>query len=500
MLVTFGGLAAFFAVVVIYLQLSYRKDKNFAEYAVGGRSFGAFFQSMSFLNTWYPGAIFIAFGGLAVQAGVLSFYLLLYSLLTIVAMYAISNRVWLWGKRFNLYTQPDLFALRYGTKNIRLLIGVIGIVSQFPWIILGMKALGMLFYYMALKRIDFTVAVILGVVLIVVRQFWTVQMGMRGVVISDMVQGVVSYIGGTLLILGLIGWLLLSQGASFAALHAGLFEIPGEHSKQGPLYLFALIFTGALGGWCWPGIFVRLFTANSVDAMKKAAAIAAPISFFFAGALIVLSMLAANLPAVTKSPDAIWFIVNQQAGGLVLLSVAGIVILASTMGNIDGNIQSTGAQVANDIFGNYVELSETSKVVIAKISMIAITLLGAWIATLKLPQLFNVAVIGYQGIIQLAVPQFLGIFWMRGNRQGAYAGTIVGFVLAVALTLQYPEFIGPLWGVTSGFVALLANLAIYLACAYLFPHADTEARRVRSLFGEVELPARQAAPVSLRSM
>lgn len=486
MFVTFGGLAAFFAIVVIYLQISYRRDRDFGDYAVGGRSFGAFFQSMSFLNTWYPGAIFIAFGGLAVQAGVLSFYLLLYSLLTIVVMYAISNRVWLWGKRFDLYTQPDLFALRYNSKNIRPLIGVIGIVSQFPWIILGMKALGMLFFYMALTRMDFDIAVLLGVVLLVVRQFWTVQMGMRGVVISDMVQGVVSYIGGTLLILGLIGWLLASRGASFASLHENLFTIPGIGSKQGPLYLFALIFTGALGGWCWPGIFVRLFTANSVGAMKKAAAIAAPISFIFAGALIVLSMLAANIPAVAKAPDAVWFIVNQQAGGLVLLTAAGIIILASTMGNIDGNIQSTGAQVANDIFGNYIDLSEKSKVVIAKVSMIVITLLGAWIATLKMPELFNVAVIGYQGIIQLAVPQFLGIFWMKGNRQGAWAGTIAGFVIAVALTLRYPEFIGPLWGVTSGFVALLVNLAIYIACAYLFPHEDSEARRIRSLFGAVE--------------
>ncbi|HEX7390935.1 MAG TPA: sodium:solute symporter family protein [Acidiphilium sp.] len=486
MLVTFGGLAAFFAIVVIYLQVSYRRDKDFGDYAVGGRSFGAFFQSMSFLNTWYPGAIFIAFGGLAVQAGVLSFYLLLYSLLTIVVMYAISNRVWLWGKRFDLYTQPDLFALRYDSKNIRPLIGVIGIVSQFPWIILGMKALGMLFFYMALTRMDFDIAVLLGVVLLVVRQFWTVQMGMRGVVISDMVQGVVSYIGGTLLILGLIGWLLISKNASFTSLHTALFSIPGIGSKQGPLYLFALIFTGALGGWCWPGIFVRLFTANSVGAMKKAAAIAAPISFIFAGALIVLSMLAANIPAVAKAPDAVWFIVNQQAGGLILLAAAGIIILASTMGNIDGNIQSTGAQVANDIFGNYIDLSEKSKVVIAKISMIVITLLGAWIATLKMPELFNVAVIGYQGIIQLAVPQFLGIFWMKGNKQGAWAGTIAGFVIAVALTLYYPEFIGPLWGVTSGFVALLVNLAIYIGCAYAFPHTNSEARRIRSLFGAVE--------------
>lgn len=483
MIITFGGLALFFLLVVIYLQVSYRKDRDFSDYAVAGRSFGAFFQSMSFLNTWFPGAIFIAFGGLAVTAGVISFYLLMYSLLTIVMMYLISNRVWLWGKKFNLYTQPDLFALRYDSRNLRWLIGIIGMVSQFPWIILGMQALGMLFYYMALRKIDFDIAVVMGVVLMIIRQFWTVQMGIRGVVISDMLQGVVSYLGGSLLLLGLIGWLLLGQHATFTKLPNHLFELPGMGSKQGPLYVLSLIFTSALGGWCWPGIFVRLFTANSVHAMKKAAAIAAPISFVFGGSLMILAILASSMPDVAKAPSAVWFIVNQHAGGLVLLSIAGIIILASTMGNIDGNIQSTGSQIANDIIGDFTKISEKHKVYIAKISIVVITLLGAWIATIHVANLFNIAVIGYQGIIQLAVPQFLGIFWTRGNRIGAYAGTITGFVLAVVLTLHYPEYVGPLWGATSGLVALIINFIIYVACAYIFPHTPEEKQRVLTLFG-----------------
>lgn len=483
MIITFGGLVLFFILVILYLQFSFRKDKDFGDYAVAGRSFGGFFQSMSFLNTWFPGATFLAFGSLAAAEGVISFYLLMYSLLTIIIMYFISNRVWIWGKKFNLYTQPDLFALRYNSKHLRWLIGIIGIVSQFPWVILGMKALGMMFYYMALKKIDFSIAVILGVVLMIVRQFWTVQMGMRGVVISDMLQGVVSYIGGSLILLGLIGWLILDRHASFAALPKHLFDLPGFGSKQGPLYLFSLIFTSALGGWCWPGIFVRLFTADSVRSMKKAAAIAAPISLVFASALMIFALLASTIPEVAKAPEAVWFVVTQQAGGLILLSIAGIIMLASTMGNIDGNIQATGSQIANDLIGDFTKLTEKQKVYFAKIGIVLITLLGGWMATIHFASLFNVAVIGYQGIIQLAVPQFLGIFWLRGNRIGTYVGTITGFIIAVILTFYFPEYIGPLWGLTSGFVALVINLSLYIACAYIFPHTEEENQRILSLFG-----------------
>ena len=55
MLITFGCIAIFFVVIVVILQLSGIRDRNFTEYAVGGRSFGADYQAMSFLNTWYPG-------------------------------------------------------------------------------------------------------------------------------------------------------------------------------------------------------------------------------------------------------------------------------------------------------------------------------------------------------------------------------------------------------------------------------------------------------------
>ena len=51
MLITFGCIAAFFAVIVAILQLSGIRDRSFTEYAVGGRSFGANYQAMSFLNT-----------------------------------------------------------------------------------------------------------------------------------------------------------------------------------------------------------------------------------------------------------------------------------------------------------------------------------------------------------------------------------------------------------------------------------------------------------------
>jgi SSS family solute:Na+ symporter len=312
LVITFGMLAVFFAAVIAILQLAGVKDKSFTDYAVGGRSFGPIYQAMSFLNTWWPGTVFIAFAGLSAGVGVLGFYALSYSLMTVVLMYVMARRVWLWGEKFDLRTQPDLFALRFESRHVRTVVALVGVVSQFPWIILGLQSLGLVFSYLSLGHVSFTAAVIIGVALMVIRQVWTIRMGMRGVVITDLFQGIVAYVLGTGVIIGLIVW-LATNGTGFGNVKNSMFAIPAfGHGGPGPLYLFALVFTGMLGGWSWPGIFVRLFTANGVRSLKRSAAIGVPLSLIFFALLTVLAILASTLHGVAKAPQEIWFITSKS--------------------------------------------------------------------------------------------------------------------------------------------------------------------------------------------
>jgi solute:Na+ symporter, SSS family len=482
MIITFGLIALFCASVIVVLQRAHVTDKSFTDYAVADRSFGPGFQAMSFLNTWWPGGIFLALTGMAAGKGVIGFYMPIYSLLTVVVMYVMAERVWVWGKVFDLRTQPDVFALRYNSRSIAVIGALIGIVSGIPWMVLGFKGLGDLFQAMSFGTLGTTAAVSIGVGLMVVRQIWTIRMGMRGVVISDMLQGIIAYFGGAVIILGLVAWLIWGHGFGVGDLSAAKLSVPGPGSAVGPLYLFAIIFSGAIGGWCWPAIFIRIYTADSVRSVQRAGAFGAPLSLVWSMALVVLGLLASHLPEVAKAPDSMWFAVCHLAGGPLLLGLGGVVLLAATMGNIDGAVQATGAQVSNDIVSSYRPLNHHQSVLVAKLGMIAITLVSAWLATRALPQLFVLAILSYQGIIQLAVPQYFGIFWKRGNAAGAIAGTVIGFGVAVGLQFIYPVSIGWAGGLTSGIIALAVNAAIYVASAVLLPHRAAEQERVDRLF------------------
>ena len=236
LLVTYGALAVFFAVVVAILQRSYVADRDFSDFTVAGRSFGGFYQAMAFLNTGLPGFMYLGAFGFIVRAGVLGIGIS--TLLATVVMYLMADRVWTWGATHELRTQPDLMALRYDSRAVRIVSALLGIFGLMPWMVLGMQALGAVFYALSLGHLSFATSVVLGVTVMALRQVWTIRMGMRGIIISDLFQGIVAYFLGSALIIGLIAW-LYSTGSTLDQLPAEKFMLPGPELAPAPALLLA---------------------------------------------------------------------------------------------------------------------------------------------------------------------------------------------------------------------------------------------------------------------
>lgn len=485
----YGLILLFFAGVLLALRGKAGRA-GFTEYSVGGRSFGKWFQTMSVLNTWFPGGTFITFAGLTAGAGVIGFYSLSYGLLAYLLMYLMARRVWSWGAANDLRTQSDLLGLRYGGHATRIVPAVIQVLTNFPWIIIGMQAMGLVFHAVSFGHLSFRESVLLGVVVLAVRQVWTVRMGMRGVVITDFWQGVIAYGAGTVLLAVLIVR-LVTTGHGLPEVPAQLLALPGLGSAPGPLYLFSLVLTGAVGGWCWSGMFVRFFTADGVRSVKSSAALALPIGLVFSGTLSVFALLASTAPGVAHAPDDVFFTVAGSFGGPWIISIAAVVVLAATIGNADGILQSVGTLVVNDLIHPYRPLGDKGKVVVAKAAITVLTLAAAGVASLQLTHLVTLAIIAYQGVSQLAVAQFLGLCWRRGNAYGAVGGMVSGFGTAVALQILYPTSVPWLAGLTSGMAGLAVNLAVYIGCAYLLPAGAAEHSRVAELFASA---TRRMAP------
>lgn len=494
LLVTYGSLALFFAIVIVILQRSYVADRNFTDFAVAGRSFGGFYQAMAFLNTGLPGFVFLGTFGFIAREGVVGIVGIGFStLLAAIVMYLMADRVWTWGEKYNLRTQPDLMALRFDSKAVRVVAASLGIFGLMPWMVLGMQSLGAVFYALSLGQLSFSVAVMLGVVVMALRQIWTIRMGMRGIIISDLFQGTVAYILGSILIVGLIVW-LYADGATLHNLPARKLAFPGPDSPK-PLLFFSLTLMSLLAYLCWPDMFIRLYTGSGVESVKRSSAYLGPIGLVFAMSLADLALLASSRPDVIANPDAGWFTVAMAAGGPLILALAGVTVFAASMGNIDATVQSIGAQVANDVLGalRAEPLGERALMMTSQVVMAIATLTAAVIACFPLPALFTIGLFAVQIMVQLAVPLYLGIFTRIGNRQGAVAGMLAGAATVCVLQITWPLGIPWAYGLTTGAVGLIINLSIYVVAHVLVPTTEAERERLDALFGRANKHLEEAS-------
>lgn len=399
MAVMLGMLGVFFLGIIVVLYLTLKKSKSFDEYAVGGRSFGPWFVAMSYVNSWWPGTVFISFAGLSVASGVFGFYGLAYSTLGLAAMYFIASRAWRWGKHYNLVTQPDLLRLRYGSKAVGVVTSIIGVIAILPWVILGMQALATVFSIASGGTWALPVCLLVGLATVLIRQIWTVRMGMRGLVYTDMYQGIVAYVIAAIVCVLLLvapnspaNWSYLSE------IPNQLLFLPGDGDSYGPLYMFSSVFTGVVGALCWPMSFVRIYTANNVKSVKKSTNYAMLIAGGFYALLTIVMLSAAHITGVAANPQAGWTTLLENYGGVWLLGLGLTMIFAGSIGHIDGSVQAAGTQIANDIVGSKIELSDVQKTIVSKGSMVLFIALAAVLAyfTNGMDRLQLLAQISYQ--------------------------------------------------------------------------------------------------------
>ena len=506
MWIMLGMLAVFYAIVVAILYVTQQKKApTFDEYAVGGRSYGPWYVAMSYVNSWWPGSTFIAFFGLAAGAGVFGLYGLAYSSLGVAMMYFMATRAWRWGKKYDLRSQPDLLGKRFNSPAVRVIASVIGIVSLFPWVVLGMQALGSVFELASGGAWSVTTCLMVGLAVIIIRQYWTVRMGMRGLIMTDAFQGTVAYVFAAIVCLVLLSG-IAGGPISFAALGDvadKYLQLPGDGDAYGPLYIFALIFTGVVGSLCWPTSFQRIYTASSVRSVKSGTLCTVLISGVFYTLLMLVGIAATLMSDVVDAPQSGWFTIMSDYGGTWLLGLGVTIVFAASMGHIDGSVQVCGLQIANDLVNTAKRpLSDKQLTYVAKTSMAGFMAAAGVVAylTFSMERLQLLAQISYQGIVQLAVPLFLGIFWRGGNKQGAVAGMVSGFLVAMILTWIYPDDIRMLGSLTGGVVGILVNLAVYLGAAWLIGVDDTERARVAAMFEAAKTAVRGATPVADESL
>ena len=154
-------------------------------------------------------------------------------------------------------------------------------------------------------------------------------------------------------------------------------------------------------------------------------------------------------------------------------------VIAAIVSTADSVLLTFCSIVSHDLYGRFVnrDAPQARQILVGKlVGLVAVVILViiAWYPPATLYQIF---VLKFELLIQVAPALMMGLYWSRMNRRATLIGMLAGAVFASALTLAGYRplgFFNGLWG-------LLLNLAVCVGGSLLMPAKADERERALSL-------------------
>lgn len=438
-------MVVYLAMMVIIGALYSKQTNNVGDFYLGGRKLGPIVTAMSAeasdMSSWLlmglPGVAYVTgicdAGWTAIGLGVGTYFNWL----------IVAKRLRNYSANIGAITIPEFFSNRYKEKkNILMAIAAIIIVIFFvPYTASGFAACGKLFG--TLFGVDYHIAMIVSAIIIV---GYTSLGGFNAASTTDLIQSIVMTIAlVVVLVFGINqagGWDAVMTNAQSLKGYLSMFNlhdtVTGDSTAYGPLKIVSTLAWG-LGYFGMPHILLRFMAIESPEKIKLSRRVATiwvviSMSIGILIGVVGLGMVTNNALAPLEDSETIVIqianLLSQNGVGLAL--VAGIIIagiLACTMSTSDSQLLAASSSVSENILGGLfkLDLSEKTKMIVARVVLIIISVIGVVIAWDSNSSVFGIVSFAWAGFGAAFGPvMLLALFWKRSNKYGAIAGMIAG--------------------------------------------------------------------------
>ncbi len=482
-----GNISVVLAIVIymammIYIGAKYSKqNKTTDDFYLGGRKLGPLVTAMSAEASDMSAYLLMGIPGLALMTGLAeaAWTAIGLAIGTYLNWLFVAKRLRKYSEKIDAVTLPEFFSKRFGDKkNILSLISALFIVVFFvPYTASGFSACGKLFGTMF--GMDYMTAMIISAVVIVV---YCTLGGFLAASTTDLVQSIVMTIA-------LITVLGISEGfvGGFGNIFSNAKELTGyldltkgfnvAIGETGSFGVFSIVTTLAwgLGYFGMPHILLRFMAIDDANKLKTSRRIASVWVVISMGVALLIgvagySMIKAGFIAPyadSSASEAIIVDISKLISkmGYLPAFLGGIFlsgILASTMSTADSQLIAASSSVTRDVIVNTfkVNLSEKKIMLIARLSVIVISVVAIFLARDPNSSVFRIVSFAWAGFGAAFGPvMLLGLFWKRTNKWGALAGMIVG----AGMVFIWKFVIAPIGGVLAVYELLPAFICALIA-------------------------------------
>jgi len=455
-----------FATILVALVLALlsqrRKKMNLQQWTVADRSFGTLFVFLLLAGEIYTTFTFLGGSGWAYGTGGPTVYILAYGAVAYLFSYFLLPPIWRYAKAHQLISQPDFFIQKFNSKSIGILVAVVGVIAIIPYLQSQMTGLGLIVQMASYGTIHQSVAIAIAMVVLA---FYVTISGVHGTAWTAVLKDI--------MILIVVVWIGIALPAHVGGLHSMFSKINTE--KPGfltlgvkgmgiPWFISTVALTG-LGFYMWPHAFGAVYTAKHERVFRRNAI------FLPLYQLILLFVFFAGFAAILITP-------GLHNSNLALLAAVQKVFPAWMAGIIGGAgvltaivpgslmLMCAGTLVAENIYRPLSKRATDNQVqTVARVMVWVVAAVTFLFSIHSNAAIVSLLLMGYNFVSQFFPTLVLSVFARRNvSKFGAMSGIVVGVAFVVYFTLSHQSL---LWGVNTGFWALLVNFIIVLVISAL---------------------------------
>lgn len=452
-----------------------QREASLKDYYLAGGSLGSISLFFTLYATQYSGNSLVGSPGQAYRHGFIPLGIAL-GMMGIVLVYSLfAPRLNQLAKQNNFITLGDFIRWRFNDPALLIAVNTIVVIALVSYGLANFKAVGLLLESASGGNISFVTATL---ILALVMAIYESLGGMRGVVWTDMLQGLLLLAGSALLFIIVYQ---ISGGSGVMSLQGFSDEFSNYLTQQVNLISFiSLILLTSFAAAMYPQAIQRVYASRNANTLKRAYKL-----LFFMPLITIVPMILVGISAkdlipglnTAESERVIIHLISHisqtypSLSWLLILYICAVI--AAIMSTIDSALLTLGSTCTQDILNrdNNVDQQQLHKqsrmiswVLMASMAILAITL----------PQtIWALMVFKLELLIQIAPAIILGVRINDKNShirsKAIFYGLIAGAMVAVCLKTTDYNLPG-LAGVHAGVIGVMVNLGIISSMTWWHSH------------------------------
>ncbi len=385
-------------------------------------------------------------------------------------------RLWLLGKKYGYLTPSDFLRKRYYSDGYGMFVSIILVVFIVPYAALQMVAIGNGIALGTKGVISFELAVVVATVVITVQ---LLSGGMKSVAWLDVFHLFLGVGALVIFVVYLIATYFPDGGLAAAVAQVtsdpktnALLYFPGPNGYFDWRGTLDYSLAGAISTFVWPHIFMRCYLAKDTTnfrSMPKYMPLIYVIAMFFIGLIGTVIAPAILGGDFADSDNIVPYLASEYCPSIITLLVT-LCVFAFAESTTSSMLMSCSTMASRDLYlyPKYVSKGkkpdERKGTLFARLVLLLLMIAMIIIAVNKPVFIVDFAYKLSSPFFAMILPETIGgLYWKRGSKQGAWAGTVGGMTVVTLFTF----FVTPPLGLSAVVWGILVNLVLYVAVSLM---------------------------------